>query len=446
MTTSLVRPPGPKGLPIIGSIRDIQNDNIAAFMDAFHAHGDIVRFKGPLPIDLVVHPDYVKRVLMDEHRRYPRPDKVQGCLKTIVGSGLVAAEGSYWRRSRRLAQPAFHHQMLQRFADVFVQGAAETIQRLEPLAGTGESIDVKSAMMHLSMTNLARALFRTDWTNELRQLEPAVAEALRFTNKRLTSPIDPYRLPGFGRKQFNSALSTINSVLYPLIDSRRREGGSADLVSMLIDAIDDESGTGFTDDQIRDEVSGFFVAGHETVSSALTWTWYLLSKNPEVGRRIRDEANAVFGDRTPTVGDLPKLIYTKMVIQESMRLYPPIFVYMRCAAEDDVIGGFGIPKGRWIVVCPYVTHRHPAFWENPEKFDPERFAPGKEKGRHRVAYLPFGAGPRKCIGDSFAMVQMPLVVAMIAQRFRLDLVEGQKVVPEPAISLRPRDPLMMRVS
>jgi cytochrome P450 len=311
--------------------------------------------------------------------------------------------------------------------------------------GSGEPIDVKSAMMNLSLTNLARALFRTDWTSELGQLEPAVAEALRFTNKRMTSPFDPYKVPGLGRREFNAALATINSVLYPLIEERRRDGGSADLVSLLIEANDDETGTGFNDEQIRDQVSGFFVAGHETVSSALTWTWYLLSKNPVVWRTIRDEANAVFGDRAPTVEDLPKLVYTKMAIQESMRLYPPIWVYMRCAANDDEIGGYHIPAGRWIVVCPYVTHRHPAFWENPEGFDPERFAPEREKARHRLAYLPFGGGPRRCIGEAFAMVQMPLALAMIAQRFRLDLVEGQQVVPEPTISLRPRDPVMMRV-
>jgi cytochrome P450 len=443
--SSTLAPPSPRGAPIIGNIREIQRDNIGAFMSAFRDHGDVIRFKGPLKIDLFAHPDHVKRVLQDEHRNYPRPVKVQGCLQTIVGTGLVAAEGGFWRRSRRLAQPAFHREVLEQFADTFVQGTAELVESWEREVDSGTPIDVKSAMMNLSLTNLARALFRTDWSAEFGQIEPAVAEALRYTHKRMTSPVDPYKIPGPARNRFDGALKTINSVLYPLIEERRRNGGSNDLVSLLLNAKDDESGTTFSDDQIRDEVSGFFVAGHETVSSAFTWTWYLLSRNPDVWRKVRAEAIEVLGDRTPTVADLPKLTYTTMVLQESMRLYPPIFVYMRCADQDDEVGGFHIPKGRWVVVCPYVTHRHPDFWENPDGFDPERFTPERMAARHRMAYLPFGAGPRKCIGDSFAMVQMPLAVAMIARRFRLDLVDGQTVVPEPAISLRPRDPLYMRL-
>ncbi|OLE24438.1 MAG: hypothetical protein AUG44_19030 [Actinobacteria bacterium 13_1_20CM_3_71_11] len=444
MSTALA-PPGPRGNLILGSIRDIQRDNVQAFMSAFREHGDIVRFRGPLKIDLLVHPDYVRHVLQDNHKNFPRPDKVQGCLSTIVGGGLVAAEGKQWLRSRRLTQPAFHREMLLRFGETFTQSTREMLNSWERRIATDDVIDVKSEMMHLSLANLARALFRQDWTDEVARIEPAVAEALRFTHKRMTSPVDPYRMPGAGRRRFDSALETINSVLFPMIEERRRSGEHTDLVSMLIDASDPETGESFTDAQIRDEVSGFFVAGHETVSAALTWTWYLLSLNPDCWRGVVDEVERVLGGREPTVEDLPQLTYTTMVLHEAMRLYPPIFVYMRCVESDDVVGGYTIPQGRWVVICPYVTHRHPEFWDNPEGFEPERFTPEKVAARPRMAYFPFGGGPRKCIGDAFAMVQMPLVVAMVAQRFRLDLLAGLKVVPEPAISLRPRDPLLMRV-
>jgi cytochrome P450 len=206
---------------------------------------------------------------------------------------------------------------------------------------------------------------------------------------------------------------------------------------------DEQTGQGLSDEQVRDEVIGFFIAGHETVSSSLSWTWLLLSQNPESWRRLRAEVDDVLGGRTPTAADVPKLDYTNRVLLEAMRLYPPIFVLMRCAKEDDEVGGYHVAAGSNIVLCAYVTHRHPEFWENPEGFDPDRFTSERSQGLHRMAYFPFSGGPRKCIGNSFAMMQMPIVLAMVTQRFRLNLLPGEKVVPEPAISLRPRDPLVM---
>ena len=439
-------PPGPRGHPILGSIRDIQRENIGTFMTAFAEYGDIVSFRGPLKIDLVVHPDGVKHVMQDNHKNYPRPGKVQRCLATIVGSGLVAAEGPQWVRSRRLAQPAFHSDVLARCGETFTRSAALALDRWEAKQAAGIPIDVKSEMMHLALTNLSLALFESDLGSRLDRIEPAVADLLRFTNRRLTSPIDPYLVPSPQRRNFNKALSTLDSVLYPMVAQRRRTPGGTDLVSRLVDAIDTETGARFSDEQVRDQVSGFFVAGHETVSSALTWTNYLLSLHPDAWRRLKSEVDQVLGDRTPTVDDLPRLGYTTRVLKEAMRLYPPIFVYMRCATSNDTILGYRVPAGQWVVICPYVTHRHPDFWENPEAFDPDRFTAERGAGRPRMAYLPFGGGPRKCIGDSFAMLQMPLVLAMIVQRFRLELLGGTRVVPEPAISLRPRDPVLMRVS
>jgi len=439
--------PGPRGNPILGSIRDIQRDNIQTFMDAWQEYGDIVHFRGPLTINLLVHPDYVQHVLRDNFRNYPRPEFVRDKLKSIVGEGLVAAEGEQWAKSRRITQPAFDPQRIKELAPVVTDTTAGLLDELERHAAGGGPIDVKSAMMHISLANLANAIFKADIRADIPRIEPAVAYALEHTNRRLTSPVDPQRFPLASTRRFREMLNVVDVIIYRLIGERRRAtNGGADLVSLLLGTRDPETGESMDDRQVRDEVIGFFIAGHETVSSALTWTWYLLSQNPDCWRRLKEEVDHVVGDRVPTAEDIPNLTYTQNVLLEAMRLYPPIFVLMRRALEDDEVGGYHIPKDANVVLCAYVTHRHPEFWHNPEGFDPDRFLPERAEGIHRMAYYPFAGGPRKCIGNTFAMVEMPLVVAMVAQRFRLNLVSGWPVVPQPAISLRPRDPLLMTLA
>ena len=438
--------PGPRGHPILGSIREIQRDNVQAFMDAWLAHGDIVHFRGPLTINLLVHPDYVERVLRDNVANYPRPEFVTEKLKSIVGEGLVAAEGERWANARRVAQPAFDSARLEGFGETMIKTTGEMLERWKSYADSGKPLDVKSEMMHISLANLATALFNFDLREALDEIEPAVYYALSHTNRRLTSPIDPQKLPLPSTRRFNATLNALNSVIYRIIGEHRKETDpTKDFVSMLLDSQDPESGAPITDRQARDEVIGFFIAGHETVSSALTWSFYLLSQNPDCWRKLKAEVDEVLGGRTPTVADVPNLKYTEYVLLEAMRLYPPIFVLMRTALDDDVVGGYHIPKGSTVVLCAYVTHRHPDFWENPEGFDPERFTPERSAGLPRMAYFPYGGGPRKCIGNTFASLEMPLVMAMVAQKYNLNLIPEQVVFPEPAISLRPRDPLLMRV-
>ncbi len=437
--------PGPRGNLVLGSIRDIQRDNIQTFMDAWREYGDIVHFRGPLTINLVVHPDYVEHVLRHNYKNYPRPDFVADKLKTIVGDGLVGAEGDQWAGSRKKAQPAFHPQIVESYASAFVETTNELLDSWSVHADRGNSIDVKSEMMHMSLTNLGKTLFKADWSTQVDVVEPIVAGSLSYTNKRLTSPVDPIRFPLPSTKRFHAGLSVLDKIIYDAINARRAatDADETDLVSILLNVRDEETGKGMTDKEIRDEISGFFVAGHETVSSALTWTWYLLSKHPDVWRRVQAEVAEVLGDRAPTAADAKALQFINRVLLESMRLYPPIFVLMRCATEADQIGGFDVPAGANIVLCPYVTHRHTDFWTNPEAFDPDRFLPERAAGLHRMAFFPFSGGPRKCIGNTFAMLQMPIVVAMVAQRFNLALEPGHEPVPEPAISLRPRDAMPM---
>jgi cytochrome P450 len=368
-------------------------------------------------------------------------------LRGVVGEGLVANEGDVWRRSRRLAQPAFHNQRISTFVKMMTDSVGLMLEEWEGHVRSGATVDIKSQMMHLSLAVLAKGVFTAEWSKHVSVVEPAVGVALAHTNRRLTSPIDPQRLPFLpSTREFNKAMADLDAIVYGAIAERRASSAEhTDLLGMLMQAKDAETGESFDDRQVRDEVMGFLIAGHETVSAALTWTWYLLSQNPESWRRLAAEAESVLNGRVPVLEDVPKLEYTRMVLDEAMRLYPPIFVLMRSPQQDDEIGGYHIPAKTNVVICPYVTHRHPEFWDNPEGFDPERFTPERSAGRHRMAYLPFAAGPRKCIGDTFALLEMQLAVAMVAQRFRLNLVPGYPMVPQPAISLRPRDGLLMKV-
>jgi cytochrome P450 len=326
--------------------------------------------------------------------------------------------------------------------------ARPTYATTDPRAGnadTGRPLAVESAMVRVSLANLAASLFQADWRRDLDRVGPAVGDILAFATSVLTSVVDTARLPLPSTRRFERRLELLDSILYPLIAERRRVPGGEDLVSMLVEVTDADTGAGLTDKQVRDETISFFIAGHATIASALTWTWYLLSTHPAVWRRLKDEVDEVLGGRPPAVDDLGRLAYTSMVVQETMRLYPPIYLVLRRAAEDDQVGGYRIPAGANIALCPYVTHRHPGFWDNPEGFEPERFAPEAARQRHRMAFFPFSGGPRRCIGEGFAQLQLPLVVAMIAQRFRPSPLPARPAEVEAAVTLRPRAPMLMRV-
>jgi cytochrome P450 len=438
------QPPGPRGHLLLGSIPEIRRDNVHAFLDIWRRYGDTVRLRGPMTLYLVAHPDGVKHVLQDNAANYPRPPAVRDRLQAIVGDGLVGAEGAAWVRSRRMAQPAFRRHHLDRFCALFAEATAEVLGGWERAAELGRPLDVEAEMVRVSLANLGASLFQADWRRDVERVAPAVTDILAFANSRLTSVVDTSRLPLPSTRRFHRRLELLDSILYPLIGERRRAPGGDDLVSMLVDARD-EDGARLTDKQVRDETISFFIAGHATIAAALTWTWYLLSTHPESWRRLKAEVDEVLGGRPPAAADLPRLRYAGMVVQEAMRLYPPVYLLLRRALADDEVGGYRIPAGADIAMCPYVTHRHPGFWDNPEGFDPERFAPEAAGRRHRMAFFPFSGGPRRCIGEGYAQLQLPLVVAMVSQRYRLSLLPARPAQVGVAVTLRPRTPMLMRV-
>jgi cytochrome P450 len=438
-------PPGPRGSLMLGSLPEIRRDNVHAFLGAWGRYGDTVRFRGPMTLYLLAHPDAVKQVLQDNAANYPRPPFVRDRLQAIVGGGLVGAEGAGWVRSRRMSQPAFRRHSLAGYGTLFAEATGKVLDSWAGMAESGRALEVESEMVRVSLANLAASLFRTDWRRDIDRVGPAVAGILADANSRLTSVVDTHRLPLPSTRRFDRRLELLDSILYPLIAERRRSPGGEDLVSMLVEAHDQETGARLTDKQVRDETISFFIAGHATIASALTWTWYLLSTHPECWRRLRAEVDEVLGGRPPGVADLPRLRYTTMVVQETMRLYPPVYLVLRRALADDQVGRYRIPAGTNIALCPYVTHRHPEFWDNPEGFEPERFTPEPSGRRHRMAFFPFSGGPRRCIGEGFALLQVPMVVAMVAQRYRLTLLPGRPAEVEAAVTLRPRAPMLMRV-
>ncbi|CAN5388285.1 hypothetical protein BH23ACT7_BH23ACT7_26100 [soil metagenome] len=441
--------PGPRGHFLVGSLPEIRKDNAQTFLDGWREYGDIVRYPGAFDIYCIAHPDHVKHILQDNHRNYKHPPFLNRKLREIVGDGLVTTEGDYWRSQRRLTQPAFHRQRIATYGTLMTDETALMLDGWREPAERGETVDMRVQMMHISLTILAKALFGADWSEQLAVMEPAVTVANTHADRRLLSLVDlPLSLPLPAFRRFNEAKRTFDAIVYGLIAERRRSGeDTGDLTSMLLAARDEETGAGMTDTQVRDELMTFLMAGHETVSAGLSWVWYLLSKNPDAWERVCAEVDEVLDGRVPTVDDLPQLRYVRMVVDETLRLYPPLFVIPRTPLEPEEIGGYDIPAGNtFIALCPYVTHRHPEFWENPEGFDPERFTPERSAGRHRFAYFPFAAGPRKCIGDYFGLMEMQFVVAMVAQRYRPDLVAGFPVSPQPAISLRPRHGLLMTLS
>ena len=419
-----------------------------AFVEALaREYGDAVCLGlGIVDVYLFHHPDAVKHVLQDNNQNYVKGEVI-GRVKVLIGEGLFTSEGDLWRRQRRLAQPAFHRERIAGFADTMVRRTAERLARWEPAVRRGEPIEVASEMNALTLTLVVETLFGRDLSGEAADAGRALRVALEGTAHRaMTYVVPPMWVPTARNRALRAAVRTLDALVYNIIDGRRlAHAPGDDLLGMLMSARDEGTGEGMSRGQLRDEVMTFLLAGHETTAVALAWTWYLLARHPEIAEQARAETLAVLGDRDPTLDDLPRLPLARMVVEEAMRLYPPVWGIGRQAVAADRIGGYDVPAGALVNLSPWVTHRHPAFWPEPDRFDPERFRPGVERTRPRFAYFPFSGGPRLCIGESFALLEAQLVVAMMLRRYRLALVDDRPIVPEPTLTIRPRGGLPMRV-
>lgn len=439
-------PPGSSGAPIVGSLPDLQRDPLNFLLNLRREYGDVVRFRlGHRVVYLVSHPDDIKHVLQENHRNYQK-SKGYERLESFLGQGLLTSDGEVWRKDRKLMQPAFHRERIGAFSTIMTDATEAMLKRWQTVTG-GEVIDVHNEMMHLTLTIVSRTLFTTDISDEASDVGQALTIVLRYASDRISSIFAiPENFPTEANYRYQEALNTLNRVVYQLINERRQSGeDTGDLLSMLVFARDQETGDSMSEQQLRNEVMTIFLAGHETTANALSWTWYLLSKHPEVERRLYAEVQEVLGDRVPTLMDLKNLKYTSMVVNEAMRLYPPAWEIGRESLSADKLSNYDLPPQSTVLLSSYVTHRHPGLWENPEGFDPERFTPERSTDRLQYAYFPFGGGPRTCIGNNFALMEAQLIVAAIAQKYRLELVPGHVVAPEPVITLRPRHGILMHL-
>jgi cytochrome P450 len=432
-------------MPILGMLPAIRRDPVGVFMRGARRFGDVVYFKiGPRRGFLITNPDDVRHVLQDNARNYhksPLYDK----LRLFLGNGLLTSEDGFWLRQRRIAQPAFHRERMTALAGVMADAAREAAARWQTLAA-GQTVDVDEEMMRLTRTVVVRALLGADLGPFTSTIDQAWVIINQHVGESFWSLGFADKWPTPKNKRFQAARAVLRGAVDHVIGERRRHPSEgADLLSMLMSARDEETGEAMTDEQLRVEVTTFLLAGQETTSLALTWTWYLLSQNPGARQRLEDELDAVLDGRPPEYSDLAHLPYLRMVIDESMRLYPPAWGFSRQALADDEIGGFPLPRGWLAFVIPYVLHRLPAFWPDPDVFEPERFLPDRSADRPKFAYIPFGAGPRQCIGNQFALIETQLSVATIAQSYRLHLQPRHRVDPWPLITLRPRFGMPMTI-
>jgi cytochrome P450 len=416
----------------------LRSDPIGTFRDAADRYGDLVHLKaGPYHGFLPTDPADIKHVLQDNARNYHKSPLFER-LRDVVGNGLLTSEDSFWLRQRRLAQPAFHRQRVITMADAMVACTEQMLDRWDDIATRGDTIDLVAEMMALTQAIIVRTMFSTD----LGAAAEVVNRTWPIINRRIGETFWSTKLettlPLPANRRLWRALGELETVVFRIIADRRQAGrDESDLLSMLLSARDDETGAGMTDRQLRDEVLTMLLAGHETTSLALSWTYYLLSQHPDAERSVAAEVDRVIGGERPAFAHIERLTCTRRVIDETLRLYPPAWAFSRQALGDDEIGGYRVPRGSLVFLVPFVVHRRPKLWPDPERFDPDRFTAEHESARPRFAYIPFGGGPRGCIGSQFALVEAQLIVATIAQRYRIELEPNQDVRPEPLITLRP---------
>ncbi len=438
-------PPGPRSVIPFRYLRTLQKDPIPFFSGIARDYGDAVQFfVGPQQIFLLNHPDLIRELLITQHRSFHKSRVLQRS-KIIFGEGLLTSEEELHRRQRRLVQPAFHRERIGRYGEVMVDRASTLRERWHD----GEVLDIHHEMMRLTLSVVAKTLFDADVDEEADEIGAALTSLVDLF-PALMNPLSDLlrRLPLPQTMRLRRSLARLDRTVYAIIEERRKSGEDrGDLLSMLLMAVDEEGdGSGMSDKQLRDEAMTLFLAGHETTANALAWTWYLLAQNPDALHAMHRELDQVLGDRLPAPDDFPRLPYTEMVVAESMRMFPPAWAVSRLAIEDAVIGEWLVPRGAVVVASQAVTHRDPRWWPDPDRFDPLRFTPEEKAARPKLAYFPFGAGPRICIGEGFAWMEAVLLVATLAQRWRMELMaQAQDVTAQASITLRPQGGIRMRL-
>ena len=433
-------PPGPVGLPIVGNYLPFVRDPLGFMTRTAREYGDIVGWE---EVDgrfyQLTHPEYVERVLVGNNENYIKGESFQRTLSPITGDGVLNSEGEIWRRNRHLIQPAFAPERIEEYATMMTDATEQTLDGWRD----GERRCFHEEMMELTLTIVSRALFGVEIDDRVGEIGLALEEFMS-ASESLSNYVLPERVPTPSRRRIRRARDRLDAVVYDLIRERRESPDDGDVISMLF-AVTDDAGKTLSVEQIRDEVVTLLLAGHETTALSLTFTAYLLARYPTVEAKLVAELEEVLGGRTPTMADLPALPYTERVVKESMRLYPPVPTIIREPVKPDIIGGYEISAGATIRLPQWVVHRDARWYDDPLAFDPGRWTDAFERSLPKLAYFPFGAGPRRCIGDRFAMLEARLLLATIYGRYHLELVPGTTLDLMAAVTARPRDPVPMTV-
>jgi cytochrome P450 len=442
--SSPVQPaPGPRNNPFALNLFRFRREPLSFLQRLAQQYGDFATFRmGGQHMFLVNHPDYVREVLVTNNSNFVKGRALQRA-KRLLGQGLLTSEGELHRRQRLLVQPAFHRQRIASYGKVMVEHADRASARWKD----GDTFDMNHEMTRLTLGIVAKTLFDADVDSEADEIGEAMTCIMEMFNLLMypfAELIEKLPLPQVRR--YERMRARLDSLIYRIIDERRRSGEDrGDLLSILLLAQDEEGRGGMSDTQVRDEALTLFLAGHETTANTLTWTWYLLSQHPDVEKKLHKELDEILQGRVPTFEDVPRLVYTEMVVAESIRLYPPAWAIGRRSLVDQRIGPYAVPADAIVLLSPFVTQRDARFFPDPSRFDPERWTPEAKDSRSPYSYFPFGGGPRRCIGEGFAWAEAILVLATLVSRWRAQLVAGQKIEPKALITLRPKHDVRMTI-
>lgn len=436
MKTLAPPPPGPRGHLLTGSLREFSRDILGFYAHCARDFGDVAGFRlGQRRLALLSHPDHVERVLVHDNKNFAKLTYVLKLIVPLLGNGLLTSDGDFWLRQRRLIQPVFNRQRLAGYAGVIVEYA----QRLAQTWRDGEVRDLYIDMTQLALEIIAKVLFDADVAGDAPEVGAALTVVMdNFLNRwGSVLPLPPW-FPTPGNLRYYRTIRRLDEIIYRFIAERRTSKQRRDdLLSVLLEARDEDDGTQMTDRQLRDEAMTLFLAGHETTANAMSFTWYLLARNPDAEAQLHAELARELGGRAPTAEDVPRLKYAECVILESMRLLPPAYAFGRIVREDCEFGGYHIVRGTTVLMSQWVLQRDPRFWPDAEKFQPERWLRPEIKSMPKFAYFPFGGGPRLCIGNTFAMMEAVLLLATVAQRARFELAPGFELKLRPAVTLKP---------
>ncbi len=433
--SALPPPPGPSRWQ---ALQAYGKDSAVYMHQLFKDYGEVTVWRGLITVYTLNNPDHVRQVLSQAHPTYTKDLYDYRVLKQTLGNGLVTNDGEDWTRQRKLMQPMFHHKVVNAF-DEAINGFTSALALQWDQVRPDQPVALERDMSRVTFQIVAGTLFGSAIDEHAGEMTD-ILDVININTKTLDAFFTLYpRIPTAHNLKFRKVMSRLDHIIYKVINARRARGiQTRDLLDRLLSVRDEQSGLGMEEKQIRDEVVTLMLAGHETSATALQWTFYTLSQYPEVEAELLEELDRVLGGRPATASDLAQLPYLKQVVQETMRLFPPVWGIARKSVEAQVFGGYQLPAGAYLAITPYALHRHPEHWPEPERFDPARFSPQNSQGRHPYSYIPFAAGPRTCIGVGMSMLEIQLILAQLLQRYRVRMLPGHPVVPQATITYRPR--------